>query len=111
MTRPLVIALLVATSLFAQRGGIVRDLAAGKFLIAKRDLTDPNFAETVVLLIRYDEKGAMGLIVNRPTKVPLSKVFADIPAAKGRKDPVYLGGPVGLEGALGLLRASKQPEG
>jgi putative AlgH/UPF0301 family transcriptional regulator len=38
---------------------------AGSFLIARPILKDPNFAETVVLVLNHDEDGALGLVVNR----------------------------------------------
>jgi len=86
------------------------DLASGKFLVAGRDLADPNFAESVILLVNYDaEHGAMGLIVNRRTDVPLSRLFADFKEAKTRTDPAYVGGPVELSTVLALLRSSVQP--
>jgi len=87
------------------------DLAAGKFLVASRALGDPNFSETVILLLRYDEdQGAMGLIVNRRSEVPLSRVFEDLKQAKGRTDPAYLGGPVETDNVLALLKSSDAPE-
>jgi len=87
------------------------ELAAGSFLISSRDLGDPNFAETVILLLRYDdEQGAMGLIVNRRGDVPLSRVFEDLKPAKGRKDPAYLGGPVEPDNVLALLKSSTRVE-
>ena len=54
------------------------ELSKGKFLVASKELRDPNFFETVVLLLEYDSKGAMGLVINRPTTVKLSKVLPDI---------------------------------
>jgi putative AlgH/UPF0301 family transcriptional regulator len=91
--------------------GLCDDLAAGKFLVASRDLGDPNFAETVVLLVSYDEKqGAMGLVVNHRTDVPLSRVFQDLKAAKTRDDPAYVGGPVELNTILALLKSSSPPD-
>ena len=42
--------------------------AKGKFLVAGRSIADPRFKETVVLLIGYDDAGATGLIINRPSK-------------------------------------------
>ncbi len=78
--------------------------------MASRNLADPNFAATVVLLVSYDEKGAMGLVINRRTKLPLSRVLAQMKAAEGRSDPVYIGGPVGRMGVLALLRSSARPE-
>src|SRR5215469_11708641 len=86
-----------------------KNLGAGKLLVASRGLGDPNFAKTVILLVHYDEKGVVGLVLNRRTDVPLSRVL-DLPAAKDRSDPVYLGGPVGLSGALALFQSSAKLE-
>ncbi len=84
--------------------------AVGRLLIARPQLPDPNFAESVVLILQYDEdKGAMGLIINRRTKVPLSRVFPQVKGAKA--DLVYEGGPVGTSSAQALLRSTEKPEG
>lgn len=87
------------------------DLGAGKLLVASRDLADPNFAETVILLTRCDANGVVGLVLNRRTKVPLSRVFEQLKAAKDRSDPVYLGGPVEPAGVFSLLRSTVKLEG
>jgi putative transcriptional regulator len=86
-----------------------QDLGVGKLLVASRSLGDPDFARTVVLLVRYDEKGALGLILNRRTGLPLSRVL-DLEAAKGRSDPVYLGGPVGPSAVFALFQSSAKME-
>jgi putative transcriptional regulator len=78
------------------------DLGEGKMLVASRDLGDPNFVKTVVLLVHYDEEGVLGLILNRRSNVPISRVLDDIGEAKGRSDPVYAGGPVAKTGILAL---------
>jgi putative AlgH/UPF0301 family transcriptional regulator len=80
------------------------DLAAGKVLVASRDLPDPNFAKTVILLVQYDEDGVVGLILNRRSKVPVSRVLDEVAGAKQRPDPVYAGGPVGRTEVLALVR-------
>jgi putative AlgH/UPF0301 family transcriptional regulator len=85
------------------------DLGVGKLLVASRSLGDPDFARTVVLLVRYDEKGVVGLILNRRTDIPLSRVL-DLDAAKGRSDPVYLGGPVGPSAVFALFKSSAKIE-
>ncbi len=102
----------VALLVFCAGGALAGDLAAGKFLVASRDLEDPNFAQSVVLLVSYDEKrGAMGLIVNRRTEVTLARVFEELKSAKGRTDEVYLGGPVELTTVMALLKTSSEPNG
>ena len=86
------------------------DLAVGRLLIASRDLGDPNFVKTVILLVHYDEdKGAVGLVINRRTDVPISRVFHDLKEASGRGDPVYIGGPVELNSVMALLKSTAKP--
>jgi putative transcriptional regulator len=83
----------------------------GKLLVASREVADPSFAQTIVLLTRYGRNGAMGLILNRPSDIPLSVALEGMEQAKGRSDPIYIGGPVGRSGALALLRARTAPSG
>jgi len=89
----------------------IKELGAGRLLVASRELADPHFVQTVVLLVRYDAQGVVGLILNRRTDVPLSRVLEDVKAAKGRSDPVYLGGPVELPAVSALLRSPTKIEG
>jgi putative AlgH/UPF0301 family transcriptional regulator len=88
-----------------------KDLGAGKLLVASRGLADPNFAKTVVLLIRYDAEGAFGLILNRRTDVPLSGVLEGLDVAKHLSDPVYLGGPAQVPSVFALLQSPAKLEG
>jgi putative transcriptional regulator len=88
-----------------------KDLGVGKLLVASRELGDPNFVETVVLLIRYDAQGVVGLVVNRRTRIPLSRALEGLSAAKDRSDTVYLGGPVNTAAVFALLRSLAKVEG
>lgn len=88
-----------------------KSLAAGKVLLASRNLGDPNFAKTVILLVRYDAQGVLGLVLNHRTDVPLSRVLERFQAAKDRSDPVYLGGPLETAAMFALLRSPAKPEG
>jgi putative AlgH/UPF0301 family transcriptional regulator len=89
----------------------LKDLAAGKLLVASRDLADPNFVHTVVLLVHYDDKSVVGLVLNRRTDLPLSRVLEGLKAAKDRSDRVYLGGPVETPAVFALLQSPKKLEG
>jgi putative transcriptional regulator len=89
----------------------VKELRAGKLLVASRDLGDPIFAKTVVLLVHYDDDGVVGLILNRRSDVPLSRVLEGVKAANHRSDPAYLGGPVETPGVFALLRSRAKLEG
>jgi hypothetical protein len=48
-------ALLLLAALLPAQSTRPKDLGAGKLLVASRDLGDPNFAQTVVLLVHYDD--------------------------------------------------------
>lgn len=89
----------------------IKDLGAGKLLVATRDLDDPNFAQTVVLLVHYDAESVVGLVINRRTDFPLSRVLQDLKPAKDRSDPVYLGGPVETGSVFALLQSPSKVEG
>ncbi|HEV2398889.1 MAG TPA: YqgE/AlgH family protein [Candidatus Sulfotelmatobacter sp.] len=88
-----------------------KELGPGKLLVASRELGDPNFAQTVILLVHYDTDGVVGLMVNRRTELPISRVFAELKAAKDLSDPVYLGGPVETRTVFALLRSKDKLEG
>lgn len=110
--RAAVVLMLLASVAAAQadKDEQAKKLAAGKILVAKRGFPDPNFAETVIVLVRYDEDGTLGLIVNRQTKIPLSKLSRDLPSAKGRTEPLFIGGPVETSGVMALVRSRTKVE-
>ena len=85
-------------------------LGAGILLIARPGLPDPNFAETVILLIDYSADGALGLIINRPSRHRLAQALPNIEALTDRTDRIYLGGPVATQNMALLLRSSQPPE-
>jgi len=91
--------------------GRVKDLAAGKFLVASRNLPDPNFSETVVLLADYGEAGAMGLVINRPSELPVGRVLSGVKGAHARSDAVFVGGPVSPAGVVALVRSPEAVHG
>jgi putative transcriptional regulator len=88
-----------------------QSLAAGKVLVASRNLGDPHFAKTVILLVHYDAQGVLGLVLNHRTDVPLSRVLDSFKAAKGRSDPVYMGGPLETAAVFALYQPPAKPEG
>jgi putative transcriptional regulator len=45
----------------------------GQFLIASPQMRDPNFHRTIVLIVRDDEEGAMGLVLNRPLELSVKE--------------------------------------
>lgn len=69
----------------------------GQILVAVPELRDPNFTRTVVYLLRHDQSGALGLVVNRPLgEVPVTVILQGKSAdpAEGRRVLMLSGGPV-----------------
>jgi len=81
------------------------------FLVARPELGDPIFKESVVLMFPPSAiavKGfVIGLIVNRPAQVALSEIFPNDDALKGRSEAVYFGGPVDPLAPGVVFRSSK----
>jgi putative transcriptional regulator len=74
---------------------------ANQFLLAMPGMLDENFSGSLVYLLEHSDKGAMGLVVNRPTDIVLSTLFEKIELkleiALLLDQPVYFGGPVQVE--------------
>ena len=68
----------------------------GQFLISINQMQDPNFRQTVILVIAHDTNGAFGLIVNRPTDYNFAQVIQDQSMVRGATGRIrmYFGGPV-----------------
>ncbi|GAB7534936.1 YqgE/AlgH family protein [Burkholderia sp. 3C] len=72
-----------------------------QFLIAMPSMSDPTFSGTVVYLCDHSERGALGLVINRPTDIDLEALFKRIDLKLEIEPllhiPVYFGGPVQTE--------------
>jgi putative transcriptional regulator len=68
------------------------------FLIAMPSMEDPNFAQTVTLVCEHSDRGALGIVINRPLEMSLGDVFAqlglDASQSRVTGDHVLHGGPV-----------------
>lgn len=84
----------------------------GMLLVASADLLDPNFVGTVIALISVDEHGSVGLVLNRPSPVPVAEVLAGWRDQVDEPDVLFSGGPCETDGALavGLLAGADEPE-
>ena len=85
------------------------NVANGVFLVARRDMHDPNFRQTVVLVTQPKMGGPFGVIINRPLENKLSEVFDEFDSLKDRKDVLYFGGPVQADGVVFLVRTKTRP--
>ncbi len=72
-----------------------------QFLIAMPGMVDGTFAGTVVYLCEHTEKGALGLVINKPIDIKLKNLFEKVELSLDREDlaeaPVFFGGPVQTE--------------
>lgn len=71
---------------------------AGQFLVATPEMGDPNFRHAVILMVRHDKTGALGIIINRPIQeVPLARLM-DLVGKRSTgimgRALVFAGGPV-----------------
>jgi putative transcriptional regulator len=82
-------------------GGASRINLTNQFLIAMPGMADPTFAGSVVYLCEHTEKGALGLVINKPVDIKLKNLFEKVELQLHRDDiadtPVYFGGPVQTE--------------
>jgi putative transcriptional regulator len=79
-------------------------------LIAGGDLTDPNFADAVVLVMNNLGPAPIGIIINRPMEIPVARLFPDLKRLAQARDKVYFGGPVEFGSVWFLFRATTPPE-
>jgi putative transcriptional regulator len=72
-----------------------------QFLIAMPGMADETFAGAVVYLCEHTDKGALGLVINKPIDIKLPKLFEKVELTLDRDDlaevPVFFGGPVQTE--------------
>lgn len=83
------------------------------FLIAMPGLADEAFSKSVVYLCEHSERGALGLIINKPSDINLDKLFEKVELHLGRADlkgqPVFQGGPVQTERGFVLHESMLSP--
>jgi putative transcriptional regulator len=86
-----------------------------QFLIAMPGTGDGTFAGTVVYLCEHNEKGALGLVINKPIDIKLKNLFEKVELSLDREDlaetPVYFGGPVQTERGFVLHERMEGDEG
>jgi putative transcriptional regulator len=79
-------------------------------ITARAELPDPNFADSVVLVMNNLGPAPVGVIINRPTQLPVARLFPDLKRLAQLRDTVYFGGPVDFGSVWFLVRAAKRPE-
>jgi putative transcriptional regulator len=79
-------------------------------IVARAELPDPNFRDAIVLVMNNIAPVPAGLIVNRPTRIPVSHLFPDLERLAQIDAKGYFGGLVDIESVSFLFRADAPPE-
>ncbi|HYX65151.1 MAG TPA: YqgE/AlgH family protein [Burkholderiales bacterium] len=80
-------------------------------LVAKRNLHDRVYGETVLVTRPIGRDRHVGFIVNKPTQLTLGKLFPNDGPSQKVVEPVYLGGPASSSVIFALVQAKQAPEG
>jgi putative transcriptional regulator len=80
----------------------------GMLLVGKRGIKDPRFQQAVILLAVHGPQGTLGLIINKPTNIPLSRAVPYLEGIDKIGHSLFFGGPV-APNQISFLAHSKEP--
>lgn len=83
----------------------------GQLLVASPGLLDPNFERTVIFMLEHNDEGAIGVVLNRPSELP---VATTIDTWSGRTVPpsvIFVGGPVSPSSVIALASVTLEDAG
>jgi putative AlgH/UPF0301 family transcriptional regulator len=87
------------------------DITETVLLVAKRQLKDRIYGNTILIARPLGEDRHVGFIVNKPTTMTLGKLFPKHIPSQKVVDPVFLGGPVGPEVIFAMVKGAASPGG
>ena len=80
-------------------------LTTGTLLVASPELADPNFARSVILVLRHDDEGTIGVVLNRPTNLVPATIFPELSDdIGGYQGSLFRGGPIAPTRLLYIVR-------
>ena len=74
----------------------------GKLLVAAPSLADPNFRQTVLLMLEHGSEGALGLVLNRPSELTVTSAIDDWAETVSQPRVVFVGGPVSQSSVIAV---------
>lgn len=83
----------------------------GNLLIATPVMGDPSFVTSVVLVCAHDEQGAVGIVLDRPTDIPVAEHLPQWAPRAADPGVVFLGGPVQMDVAIVVADADASVAG
>jgi putative transcriptional regulator len=111
---PALLAGAVAPTVTEPSGPPSHQSLTGQLLIASPDMRDPRFDHAVVLVVKHDRDGALGIVINKPVgERPLAELLAALGETRegDAKVPLFVGGPVQLDAMLVLHSAEYHVSG
>lgn len=86
-------------------GPMVDTPTAGRLLVSSPSMTDLNFDRTVVFVLEHTDEGALGVVVNRPSPIPVHEALPSWAPLAADPPVVFVGGPVSPGAVIALARA------
>lgn len=77
----------------------------GRLLVASPLIGDPNFDRSVILMIEHNAEGALGVVLNNPTRTDVGEMLPAWAPLTARPPVFFLGGPVSPESVICLGQA------
>ena len=105
---------LIAALVLALAAPLARSADFGQetaILVAKREMRDRIYGNSVIIVRPLGEDRHIGFIVNKPTTVTLGKLFPKHLPSQKVVDPVYLGGPMGPDVIFAMVKSHDSPGG
>ncbi|MFV1989855.1 MAG: YqgE/AlgH family protein [Acidimicrobiales bacterium] len=81
-----------------------RDSLQGLLILATPAIEEPIFRRTVILVLEHNPEGAVGVVLNRPSPVPIEAAVEQWSALACHPAVIFTGGPVDPESAIALAR-------
>lgn len=90
----------------------VAELRSGSLLVATPDLVGPTFERTVVYLVSHSAAGTLGVVLNRPSEIPVHNVLPQWTSLAARSQVIFVGGPMRPDAAMcvGVAQAGSRLE-
>ena len=80
----------------------VNELICGRLLVAAPHVSDPNFIRTVIFVLAHKADGAIGVVLNRPSEIPVATAIERWAGTTVPPGVVFLGGPVSPASVIAL---------
>ncbi len=79
--------------------------------MATPNLADPNFARTVVFILEHNDDGAIGVVLNRPSELPVASTIVEWADRVVPPRVLFIGGPVSPSSVIALASVSLDDAG